>query len=394
MSLQGYHHGTRLMESNEVPVLFDLAKSAVIALLGTAPDADAAVFPANVPVLLAGDPTLAASLGDTGTLKAAVEDIFDQAAPLTVIIRVEEGADAAATMSNMVGDTTTKTGVHALKKCLATTGVKPWIIALPGFTLDVASPEEPSAAVAELTGVLDELESFAYIDGPDTTDAAALTYQGLIASGRCEVVDVKSKVWDTALDGWVYRPSAARFAGVRALIDHKLGAWHPSSNKPLKGIGGVSRVIAYGVQSDLLNEGHVSTIINLGNGPITWGSRTTSGESVWAFTSVRRTADLINGAVRDAYLEFVDKPFSAANIRLMLESGNAAMRNFKAIGAILGGKVWMDAKLNEPTQLAQGKITFSIDFEPPAPMEDIRFVAHRNIEYYLDLTKDALTAAA
>ncbi|MFT4961812.1 MAG: phage tail sheath protein FI [Paracoccaceae bacterium] len=109
---------------------------------------------------------------------------------------------------------------------------------------------------------------------------------------------------------------------------------------------------------------------------------------------MRRTADFINEVIEKAYLEFVDKPFWAANVKLMLETGNAAMRTFIAERAIIGGKVWLDLSLNEPTQLAAGRITFSLDFEPPAPMKDIRFIAHRNIQYYLELTKLAIQAAA
>lgn len=394
MSFASYHHGTRLSESNEVPVLVQVAQSAVVGLVGTAPSADAAKFPLNTPVLLKGSPLAAADLGADGTLKDAVDDVFDQVGAYTIVIRVDEGVDAAATMSNMVGDATALTGVHALKKALSVTGIQPRIIAIPGFSLDVATPTNPSAAVAELSGILDELEAFAYVDGPDTTDAAAIAFKGLVTGGRFEVVDPKVKVWDTVTSDWVSRPSAARFAGVRAKIDKTLGFWHSSSNKPIYGIGGVTRVVSYGAQSNLLNENHVSSIVNMGDGFITWGSRTTSAESLWAFTSVRRTADFINDAIRRAFLEFVDKPFSTANTRLLLESGNAAMRNFKAQGAILGGKVWLDPEQNDPTEMAAGKITLSMDFEPPAPMEDIRFMAYRNIQYYLELTKEALKAAA
>lgn len=394
MSFASYHHGTRLAESSEVPVLVQVAQSAVVGLVGTAPLADAAKFPLNTPVLLKGSPVEAADLGATGTLKDAVDDVFDQIGAYTVVIRVDEGVDAAATMSNIVGDATALSGVHALKKALSVTGIKPRIIAIPGFSLDVDTPTNPSAAVSELAGILDELEAFAYIDGPDTTDAAAIAYKGLVTGARFEVVDPKVKVWDTVGDAWVARPSAARFAGVRAKVDKERGFWHSSSNKPIYGIGGVSRVVSYGLQSNLLNENHVSTIVNMGDGFIAWGSRTTSSESLWAFTSVRRTADFINDAIRRAYMEFVDKPFSAANVKLMIESGNAAMRSFKAQGAIIGGKVWLDPELNTPTDLAAGKITLSMDFEPPAPMEDVRFMAYRNIQYYLDLTKEALQAAA
>lgn len=385
-----FHHGTRLSESNETPVLVKIAQTAVVALIGTAPDADSEVFPLDTPVLLKGSADKAAKLGSKGTLKDGVDDVFDQVQPYMIIIRVKEGESRSATLTNLVGDVTKKTGVHALLKAESSLGIKPRIIAIPGFSDSNKKTANP--VVAELAGILEELKAFAYIDGPDTTDEAAVDACKKISSGRFEFVDPKCLVWDAKTNKFIGRPASARFAGLRARIDLESGFWHSSSNKPIFGIGGVTRPISYGKQSDYLNENKVSTILNTGNGYISWGNRCTSGDDLWSFTCVRRTADFINEAIQKAYLEFVDKPFSKANIKLLLESGNAAMRTFIAEGAIIGGKVWMQEDLNEPTQLAGGRITLSLDFEPPAPMEDIRFIAHRNIEYYLELTKSALKA--
>ncbi|WPZ28196.1 phage tail sheath subtilisin-like domain-containing protein [Sulfitobacter sp. OXR-159] len=392
MSFLSFHHGTRLQESNETPVLVQVAQTAVVGLMGTAPDADPAKFPINTPVLLKGNPAAAADLGTAGTLKDAVDDVFDQIGAYTIVIRVEEGLDEAATMTNLVGDATQLTGVHALKKAEAQLGIKPRLIAIPGFTSGDGVTANP--VVAELVGVLDQLKAVAFVDGPDTTDEDALAYRELIGSQRVYVVDPKVLVWDAEADAYAARPASARFAGVQARVDTNLGFWHSLSNKNINGIGGASRTVTYGLQADYLNENHVGTIINMGSGFITWGNRAATEDDLWVFLSVRRTADFINEAIEKAYLEFVDKPFSAANLKFMLESGNAAMRTFKASGAILGGRVWIDETLNEPTEMAAGKITLSMEFEPPAPMEDIRFIAHRNIQYYLELTKEALKAAA
>lgn len=392
MSFLSYHHGTRLQESNETPVLVEIAQSAVVGLLGTAPDADAAKFPLNTPVLLKGDPTEAAGLGDAGTLKDAVDDVFDQIGAYTVVIRVEEGVDTAATMSNLVGDATARTGVHALLKAEPMLAIKPRLIAIPGFTSGDGVTANP--VVAELIGVLDKLRSVAFVDGPDTDDATAIAYRQLINSQRVYVVDPKVLVWDTDANDYAARPASARFAGIQARVDTELGFWHSLSNKPINGIGGVTRPVEYPLGSNYLNENHVNTIVNHGSGFVTWGNRGATSDDLWVFLAVRRTADFINEAIEKAYLEFVDKPFSPANLKLMIESGNSAMRTFKASGAIIGGKVWLDPLDNEPIQMASGKLRLRMDFEPPAPMEDISFTAHRNINYYLDLVKEGLKAAA
>jgi phage tail sheath protein FI len=392
MSALSFHHGTRLSESNETPVLVRVAQSAVVGLLGTAPDADPEKFPLNTPVLLKGTPTDAVGIGATGTLPGAIDAVFDQVGAYTVIIRVEEGADLPSTLSNLVGDAVAMTGVHALLKSEPMLGIKPRLIAAPGFTSGDGTTANP--VVAELIGVLDKLGAVAFVDGPDTTDEDAVAYRALIGSQRVYVVDPKVLVWDPTTDAYVAQPASARIAGVQARVDTELGFWHSVSNKPINGIGGVTRPVSYGAQSNYLNERHVNTIINTGSGFITWGNRGATEDDLWVFLSVRRTADFINEAITTAYMEFVDKPFSAANVKLMIESGNAAMRTFVANGAIIGGYVWLDQNLNDPTQLAGGSITLSFDIEPPAPMEDIRFIAHRNIQYYLELTKQALQAAA
>lgn len=393
MSFENYHHGTRLMESSETPVLLKISQTSVVAIMGTAPDANADKFPLNVPVLVKGNPTEAAGLGDTGTLKDAVDDVYDQQATYLIIIRVEEGADRAATLSNLVGDATQMTGVHALKKAMPQLGLTPRLVAIPGFS----APDDPAVVnpvVTELVGVLDDLGAVAFVDGPDTTDEQAVTYRTKIGSQRIYIVDPKVRVWSTEANAYVSRPASARFAGVQAHVDENLGFWHSLDNKPINGIAGTSRTVAYGTQANHLNGNNVGTIINLGSGFITWGSRSATSDDLWQFLSVRRTADFINEALEKAYLEFIGKPFSPANIKLMVESGNAAMRRFKASGAILGGKVWFDGSRNDETELVAGKITLGVKFEPPAPIEDIRLLAHRDITYYRDLAKAALKAAA
>lgn len=133
-----YHHGVAISESPETPVLIRTAQSAVVLLLGTAPDADADAFPLDEPILLKGasDASLAAKLGADGTLRDAVDAVWAQTGAYTYVIRAEEGADAAATMANMVGSRTALTGVHAAGKIEGKYGplLQPRLWAAPGFT--------------------------------------------------------------------------------------------------------------------------------------------------------------------------------------------------------------------------------------------------------------------
>ena len=156
------------------------------------------------------------------------------------------------------------------------------------------------------------------------------------------------------------------------------------SNEPIYGIDGTSRPIHYGDQTNYLNENAVNTIVNFGEGYRTWGNRNTGAEDVWKFLAVRRTADFINEAIEDAFLEFVDKPMNEANLMFIVESGRAFMRQLENENYVLRGSTdaWIDREINSASEMAQGRGSISVKFEPPAPIEDLRVIAHRNIAAY------------
>lgn len=463
-----FHHGTRVFESPELPVLIRTVQSAVVLIFGTAPLADAAAFPLNTPVLIKGtsDATKAAKLGSEGTIKDALDGVFDQIGTYTYIIRVAEGADLPETLSNLVGDVTAMTGVHALRKIESKFGrkLKARLVVVPGYTSSLASDgitavqittpgsdltdqttitvtgdgtgtelipiitdgvltdvaiRKPghgftvaptltvvdpgggtvatltatigtvgNPVVHELVGILEENRAVAFIDGPNSTDEAAVIYAQKYGSDRIYVIDPKGMVWDTDLDAYVPQPLSARFAGVQAKVDRTLGFAHSVSNKTINGIDDVSRPMSYGLQTNYLNENGVNTVINR-DGWRTWGNRSTTGVTLWKFLNVRRTSDFINEALEDAYFEFVDKLPTLANLKFMKESGQAFLDTMQAEGYIIGGRVWFDPEKNKSTEAAQGRWTLSVEFEPYAPMEDVRIITHRNIAYY-DLLIDAI----
>lgn len=459
MASVSFHHGTRVFESAETPLLVRIGRTAVIGLIGTAPDADTLAFPLNKPVqiLRAQD---ANALGNDGTLKSAIDSIFDQVGCPIVVVRVEEGNTTAATWAALIGDQTAFTGVHAFRRASSDGLYKPKLLIAPGFTQTSAadgiasvnvtvggsgydaettkvaitgtgSGAEAEAivvegaitgiivrkagygytgtptvtitgktgakdaaatanigsvmnpVVAELAGVAEKLKAVAYVDGPDTTDQAAVQYRGLINSGRIAICDPKVLKFDTTLEASVPSPSSPIFAARQARMDLEQGFWWAGSNVAVSGIVGVNRPIEYGDQSNYLNENRINTIVNIDNtGFRLWGVWTCAAELLWQFIPVRRTADAINEALEKAYLEFVDKPFSEANLKFMVEGGRAFLRQMEAEGAILPGHDCWLLDSNSENDMAQGIIKLGVKFEPPAPMVDIRITAHRNIASY------------
>jgi len=133
-------HGVEVIEIDDGPRPIRTVRSGVIGLVGTAPDANAAEFPLNQPVLLAGSRLKAAKLDMTGnrrgTLPQAVDQIFDQIGAVIVVIRVEEG-DSEQDMTPILGGVLADgsyQGVHALIGAQSTLGLTPRILLAPGFT--------------------------------------------------------------------------------------------------------------------------------------------------------------------------------------------------------------------------------------------------------------------
>lgn len=394
-------HGVEVLEIDAGPRPIRTVRSSVIGIVGTAPDADPDAFPINTPVLIAGNRREAAALDTVGqgagTLPAALDAIFDQIGALVVVVRVEEGADEAATLANVLGGVNSTTGdyegVHALLGAESALGFAPRILCVPGFTSQrPEDPENPGTklgnpVVSELIGIAEKLRAVIIADGPNTTDDEAIAYAGDFGSARVFLVDPAVKV---IKDGVVtVEPASARVAGLIAKIDNDMGFWWSPSNKNINGIVGTARPVDFtlgdpSARANLLNEANVATIIRQ-DGYRLWGNRTLSSDPKWAFLSVRRTADIINDSVMRAHLWAVDRNIVKQYMEDVVEGVNAYMRHLRSIGAIINGQCWADPDLNTPDQFAQGRAYFNLDFTPPYPAERITFRSHLVNDYLTEI---------
>lgn len=391
-------HGVEVLEIGAGPRPISTVRSAVIGIVGTAPEADATAFPLNTPVLIAGSRKEAAKLGTTGTLPDAMDSIFDQAGAVTVVIRVDEGATDAETMANVIGGVDANTGTyHGMKALLgaeSVLGVAPRILLAPGFTHQ--KPADPQDAtktlanpvVAELKGIAQRLRAVVIADGPNTTDAAAQDYAKDFGSDRIYVVD--PWVQKLAEDGSIIiTPASPCVAGLIAKTDNDLGFWWSPSNQEINGIMGTVRPVDFvlgdaAARANLLNEAKVATIIRQ-DGFRLWGNRTLSSDAKFAFLSVRRTADIINDSLLRAHLWAVDRNITKTYVHDVVESVNAYLRHLTSIGAILGGECYADPELNTPDQIAQGKVYFDFTFTPPFPAEHVTFRSHMVNDYLTEI---------
>lgn len=380
-------HGVEVIEVDTGARPIRTVRSGVIGIVGTAPDADAAAYPLNTPVLIAGNRTEAAKLdavGDgNGTLPGALDGIFDQIGAVVIVVRVDEGLDEDETLANIVGGVNAGTGqyegVHALAGAESVVGHAPRILIAPGWThqrpTDTANP-----VVAELEGIADRLRGVIVADGPNTNDADAQAYAGdWGTSGRVYVIDPWVKVMNGDGD-IVVEPASARVAGVLARTDNDAGFWHSPSNKGIYGIVGTARPVDFKLgdaasRANLLNENNVTTIIRQ-DGFRLWGNRVPTGDPKWQFISVRRTADILHESLQRAHVWAVDRNITKTYLEDVTDGVNGYIAQLVELGALLGGRCFPDPDLNTPAAFTEGKVYFNLEFTPPYPAEHITFRSH------------------
>lgn len=372
-------HGLTIKESATGPRALSAVSLAVIGLIATASTTgDAAAqakldadFPLNTPVLIAGNVDVAAGkAGDGGTLGPALRAIGDQASPIVVVVRVEEGATQAETDDNVIGatDGNTYTGLQALLAAQTTVGVKPQIIGAPNL--------DSQPVVEEMVSVAKKLRGFVYAgakaaDGftPAADQAAAILYRAEFAHRELMLI------WpDTsASDG----DNVARALGLRAQIDEAIG-WHKTiSNVPLVGVTGLEHDVAFDLTdpssaAGLLNAAPVTTMIRQ-NGFRFWGNRTCADadqQPEFVFESAVRTSHALQAIIEQIVSPFLDQPMTIGLIKDVLETGNARFRQLAIEGRIIGAQMFFDADANSAQELAAGRPHFRIQFTPVAPLEN------------------------
>jgi uncharacterized protein len=390
-------HGVEVVELDDGTRAVRTASASVIGLVGTAPEADAEVFPLNEPVLVLGSRQKLAALGKGGTLPDALGDILEIVGAAVVVIRVEEGEDQAGTISNVIGGVDAETGkyqgVQALMAAGSTVGARPRILIATGFTHQVFEDSENAGeyllnpVVASLTSVADKLRAVVVVDGPNTTDAEVVKIRDLMGSKRVFFHDPWYRYWDTEINDVVTRPASATLAGLIAWNDNQRG-WHTSpSNQLVPGIMGLGREIDFvqgekNCRANFLNSHDIAVTIQE-SGMRLWGNRTTSSDPKWAFLAHVRIADIINDSLQAAHLWAVDRNMNTNYYEDVRDSVQLFINRLVAERRIAGGTCWIEPELNTPQDMMDGRSVFDFDFSPFGIAERITFRS-RMVNNYLE----------
>lgn len=372
--MSDYHHGVQVLEINDGTRVISTVSTAIIGMVCTASDADAATFPLNTPVLITRVQNAIAKAGKNGTLRAALQAIADQAKPVVVVVRVEEGTGADAhtqTLSNIIGTTDENgkyTGLKALLSAAAVTGVKPRILGVPGLdSLEVATALAP---------VCQKLRAFGYVSAWGCkTLSEAIDYRENFNQRELMVIWPDFLAWDTTTNATATAYATARALGLRARIDEEQG-WHKTlSNVGVNGVTGISADVFWdlqesGTDADLLNEAGVTTLIRK-DGFRFWGNRTCSDDPLFLFENYTRTAQVIADTMAEGHMWAVDKPITVTLIRDIVDGINAKFRELKTGGYIVDATCWFDEEANDAESLKAGKLIIDYDYTPVPPLENL-----------------------
>ncbi|WOO49942.1 phage tail sheath protein [Hafnia alvei] len=381
---QDYHHGVRVIEINEGTRPIRTISTAIVGVVCTADDADEKTFPLNKPVLLTDVSQAIGKAGKTGTLASTLKAIADQAKPITVVVRVEQGESEAETTTNIIGGTTEeglKTGLQALLASQAQHGIKPRIIGAPGHdTLAVAN---------EIAVICQKLRAFGYVSAYDCKNISeAIKYRDNFGQRELMVIFPDFTSWDSVTNSESTAYATARALGLRAKLDNDIG-WHKTlSNITVNGVTGISKDIYWDLQdpatdAGLLNEKGVTTLIRR-DGFRFWGSRTCSDDPLFAFESYTRTAQVLADTMAEGQMWAIDKPLTPSLARDIVETINAKLRSLVSQGYLLGGECWYDPTSNSKEELKAGKLTLDYDYTPVPPMENLMLRQRITDKYLMD----------
>lgn len=382
---------------------------AVVGIIGTAPDADVDAFPVDTPVFMySDDAAKLTALGAAGTLTGAINLINAQlgefqVAAKVVVVRVE-GADADETILNIVGDGST-TGLAAFVEAGPLLGVIPRLLCAPGFTAQ-REGTSANAVCAALPAVCAKLLAHAVVDGPATTEQAALDWRETLSSDRLIPVDPAVKVLGGTAEAVV--PMSPAVIGIAVRRDHeKQGRpFHSWANQPVRGIVGPSRPINFSL-TDGATEGQRLLASNIGvllrgemgvetaiasGGFIFVGTDSAGEDDLWRFYNVTRGRDFIHLMFLRTLRYYLGRfNITGQTVQAVVNTMSFALRDLKADGDILGYEVKFTRDQNSPEQLRMGKFTVNFAAEE-APV--LRYLGIQSARYRpaLDALLDDLLA--
>ena len=370
MSTASRFHGVTVALVDTGARTIALPSTSIIGLCDTFTVSPAASAKPNDLVLLTSEREAVAAFGEDSAITRAAKAVFIRAKAVIVACGVASLEDPALQTSAIIGGVLAsgqRTGLQVLLDGKSRFNAQPRLLIAPKHS----ATQAVATAMDALAG---KLRAIAIVDGPNTTDEAALAYAKEFGSKRMYMVDPGVQQWDTVLSKTVDAPASAFAAGLFAWTDTEYGFWASPSNKELVGITGTSRPIEFldgdeTCRANLLNNANISTIIRDG-GYRLWGNRTLSADAKWSFVTRVRTLDIVMDAILAGHKWAVDRSITKTYVKDVTDGLDAFMRDLKNLGAVINFEVYADTVLNTASQLEQGKVYWNIRFTDVPPAEN------------------------
>ena len=364
-----YLHGVETLQVDNGVKVITTAATAVIGIIGVNGVSGNSADPTKlgVPVLITPSQTLEEQgLLATWPVYKAIKTIFDLASPL--VIWIPYGVDEVGT-----ADLTAADAVDKFLLCRNLLGFGPKIL----ITDDPATC--PTASMVTNAG---KLRAIAVVDVEGDTVQAMITARAGLSSKRVFAVGPSVKV------GGVDTPYSWVMAAMIAQTDDTWGYHYSPSNKVIDTVEATAFALTSSMtdassDANVLNAAGIATLFSgYGTGFRTWGNRNASfpaAAGIETFVAVVRTADVLEDAIEQVSLQWIDKPINNALIDSIVESVNAFFRTKIGEGVLVDGEASFEAAKNTVTEISNGHLVISYAFVPPPPLERLTFRSFINI---------------
>lgn len=319
----------------------------------------------------------------TGTITVVAGGLLDGDA--TAKVGYTEADPSAVDGADVIGATDVngvRSGMQVALGAMARFGFGPKILIAPTFSAQ-RSVASAMAVLAQKT----KLRAIPLFDVPVATPKDdAIAGRGPAGDPDLGITDNRAvycfphlKVSATKLV-----PYSSYVAAMIAQTDRDLGYWHSPSNKKLPAtIVGTEFALSAAVNdpnSDVnaLNAVGILTVFSaFGTGLRTWGNRTAAfpgDTSIETFIPVIRTRDVLEESIELFTLNHLDGPITDVLVQNVLADTNEFVRTLVGRGALMpGSAVTFDPAKNPASELATGRIRWTITFCPPPPAERITY---------------------
>lgn len=395
-----YLHGIKIKEGVK-NALLAAGDTSVIALVGTAPQGAVG----TVKLITSADAATAEYGADISgfTIPSTLEKIFSEVSAKVLVVNVlaaEKAAallepdgkmtrDEAGTVVTNIYKSTLPEAVDYTAELLAgldlllaaddTLGVKPNIIIAPGYS-------QIETVMTRMLTVADKLDGFAVIDmaAGDVQEALTARSSGVYnITSQAAVLCYPQVLRHNAHEGIIDTLGLSVFWAVaKAIRDGSDGYWLSPSNSELIGVSGLTTPISSSLtdeaaDTNLLNgQGIVTVFRKSGMGTRIWGNWTAaypSQKTTDCMIAPRAVRMAIREALVNASLNYMDRAATGITVDMITGDVDAFLRNLIGQGAIVSGAcVWDEAK-NPTSEIAQGKLTFTLSVRYAPSLECLTF---------------------